>query len=53
MGPHKDSPAKPGQVTFSPNLIEKEEAKQNKKREEFASKVTIRGKKLEKNQILK
>ena len=40
-GPHKDSPTKPGQVTFSPNLIEKEEAKQNEKREEFVSNETI------------
>ena len=47
MGPQKDSPTKPGQKTFSPNLIEKEEAKQNEKREEFVSNETIK-KKLEK-----
>ena len=39
--PQKHSPAKPGQVTFSPNFIETEDVKQNKKTEKSVSNETM------------
>ena len=39
--PQKDSPAKPGQVTFSLNFIETEDVKQNKKTEKSVSNETM------------